>query len=98
MLAVVDHGVVAVAADVGQCPIGDLVGSKRRGRLVPQADTAALGELGQARPHHTATAERVAEVVRPRMHDRAVAEIDAVVQVGDGRADDPVFDLQAVST
>jgi hypothetical protein len=36
--------------------------------------------------------------VWPRVHNRAVAEIDAVVQVGDGRADDPVFDLQAVST
>ena len=98
MLAVVDHGVVAVAADVGERPIGDLVGRKRGGRLVPQADTAALGKLRQARPHHAAAAERVAEVVRPGMHDRAVAEIDAVMQVGDGRADDPVLDFQAVST
>jgi hypothetical protein len=36
--------------------------------------------------------------VWPRVHNRAVAEIDAVMQVGDGRADDPVLDFQAVST
>jgi hypothetical protein len=98
MLAVVDDKVVAVAAHVGQRAIGYLVGRKHSRRLVPQANGAALGELRQARPHHAAPAERVTEVVRPSVHDRAVAEINAVMQVGDGRADDPVLDFQAVST
>jgi len=98
VLTVVDHEVVAVAVDVAQGPGRDLVGWKRGGWLVPHPHRSALGELGQARLHHPAAAERIAELMRTGVHDRAVAEIDAVMQVGDGRAGDPMLDLQTVST
>ena len=96
MLTVVDHEVVAVTVHVGQGAGGDLVRRKLGGRLGADANRAALGEVGTTRPHHVAAAERIAKVPRPRMHDRAVADVDPVMQIGDGRAGDPMLDLQTI--
>jgi hypothetical protein len=46
VLAVVDHEVVAIATNVRQGPLGNLVGGKHSRRVVPQADGSAVGKFG----------------------------------------------------
>ena len=98
MLAVVDHRAVAFPADMVERPRDDLLQRVGRGRFRRHEHRAAAGELRQARPLHAAARQRIAEVVRPRMHDRAVTDVDAVVHVSHRRAGKPSFHPQAIAT
>jgi hypothetical protein len=81
-----------------QCPLGDLVWRERGGGLVAHATGATLREVGEGRSHDSAAAERVAKVVGPSVNDGAVPDVNAMVQIRDRRTNDPVLNLDAVSS
>ena len=81
-----------------ESPRDDVVRRIRGRRFRRYKHRAAAGKLRQARPLHTAARQRAAKVVGPRMHDRAVTDVDAVVHVHHGRAGQPSFHPQSIAT
>ena len=97
VLAVFHHRAVAVAADERQGPRGDLVGGMEGGRIGDHADQRAGGKLPPARPGDAAAVEDPLRIIGAGVNDRAVAQIDAVVGVGDRRAGEPALHRESVA-
>jgi len=82
---------------VAQRPVDDLHRRKCRRRIAHHPDCRGVGKFPARCPHDAAAAKRPPEVVGPRVHDRAITDVDAVMHVGDGRTSQPPFNRQAIA-